>query len=50
VVDFIRTSSGEIAVPATRLFHAAQPGELVSLDTFYIGQLTGVGKVKPAPS
>jgi transposase InsO family protein len=28
-----------------RHVHAVQPGELVSLDTFYIGQLKGVGKV-----
>jgi transposase InsO family protein len=29
----------------TRHVHARQPGELVCLDTFYIGQLKGVGKV-----
>jgi transposase InsO family protein len=28
-----------------RHVHATQPGELVCLDTFYIGQLKGVGKV-----
>src|SRR5581483_11892783 len=28
-----------------RHLHAEQPGELVCLDTFYIGQLKGVGKV-----
>ena len=25
--------------------HAAQPGDLLSLDTFYVGKLKGVGKV-----
>jgi transposase InsO family protein len=29
----------------SRHVHAEQPGELVSLDTFYIGKLKGVGKV-----
>ena len=29
----------------TRHVHAERPGELVCLDTFYIGQLKGVGKV-----
>ena len=28
-----------------RHVHAAQPGDLLSLDTFYVGKLKGVGKV-----
>jgi hypothetical protein len=30
----------------SRHVHATQPGELVCLDTFYIGKLKGVGKVR----
>jgi transposase InsO family protein len=57
VTRFVPTSGTLLRIPATwqqlpRIRHgrtrqaeAREPGELVCLDTFYIGQLKGVGKV-----